>query len=524
MAMTPQDHPSNPVGDLHDLRVLITAEEAYPEYERAFLAAEREIWACFRVFDPDTALRSDEGRAIGETWFDLLVHVLGRGVAIHFVLSDFDPILAGKLHRVSWQARRAFEEAARLAGPRSRLHIVNALHPAQVGFLPRLLLWPLTHRALRRRARELEAQAAEERARQLSDSPGLRTWLKESPGGRLSGRRWPPPPLVPGTHHQKIAVFDRALLCIGGLDLDERRYDDKNHQRRRDETWHDVQVMCRGPIVAEAQRHLESFRQVTEGRAAPPPTGRLLRTLSRKRRVALPYLGPRPLVSELARAHLEAIGAARRLIYLETQFFRDRRIADALAEAARSEPGLGLILVLPGAPEDVAFEGATGPDARYGEYLQAKCLRRIEAAFGPRAAICSPVRPVRAPARGRDTLCGAPIIYVHAKVAAFDDARAIVSSANLNGRSLWWDTEAGVALDDPRDVRQLLHRVMRHWLPKEAGDACYDLDTAAAAWRRLAEDNAGRPPEARAGFLVPHDPRPAAAFGYPLPGVPDAMV
>ncbi|SNT35417.1 phospholipase D family protein [Tropicimonas sediminicola] len=521
---TEPDDQSAPVGDMRDLRVLITAEEAYPAYERAFLDAKYEIWACFRVFDPDTTLRSEEGKAIGETWFDLLVHVLKRGVAIHFVLSDFDPILARKLHRVSWEARRSFEQAARAAGPMARLRIVNALHPARVGLLPRLLLWPLLIKELRRAARDLNAQPAEERARQLSDSPGLRKWLKEETGGRLSARKWPPPPLVPGTHHQKIAVFDRELLCIGGLDLDERRYDDKNHQRRRDETWHDVQVMCRGPIVAEAQRHLESFRQVVEGQAEAPPTGRLLRTLSRRRDFPLPFLGPRPLVGELAQAHLEAFRAARRLIYLETQFLRDRRVADALAEAAQAQPDLGLILVLPGAPEDVAFEAASGPDARYGEYLQARCIRRVEAAFGPRAAICSPVRPEKSPARGRDTLCGAPIIYVHAKVACIDDERALVSSANLNGRSLWWDTEAGVALDDPRDVRHLRQRVMRHWLPKDAGDDLFDLDSAAGTWRGLAQANAAKAPEARAGFLVPYDPRPAEEFGYPLPGVPDAMV
>jgi phospholipase D1/2 len=520
----PIDDPTSPVGDLCDLRVLITAEEAYPEYERAFLSAEREIWASFRVFDPQTGLRSDEGRAIGKTWFDLIVHVLKRGVAINFVLSDFDPIVAPGLHRSSWKARRGFDEAGRVAGPEAQLNIVNALHPARVGLLPRLLLWPLMIKRLQRAARVLNTGSASDRAQQLQCSPGLRDWLKADSGGHLSARKWPPPPLVPATHHQKIAVFDRALLCIGGLDLDERRYDDKNHERRRDETWHDVQVMCRGPIVDEAQMHLETFREVVDGRVEAPPTGRLLRTLSRRRRFALPHLGPRPMIDELARAHLDAIASARRLIYLETQYFRDRRMADALAAAARARPELGLILVLPGAPESVAFEGATGPDARLGEYLQARCVRRIEDAFGARAAICSPVRPERSPARGRDTLCGAPIIYVHAKVSAFDDARSIVSSANLNGRSLWWDTEVGVALDDPRDVRHLRDRVMRHWLPQDAGDDFFHLDRAAPLWRALAADNSQRAPDARSGFLVPYDPRPAEDFGRALPGVPDAMV
>ena len=329
---------------------------------------------------------------------------------------------------------------------------------------------------------------------------------------------------MPGTHHQKLAVFDRALVCIGGLDLDERRYDDKGHHRRRDDTWHDVLVMCRGPVVEEAQAHLETFLSVVAGDATPPRTTHLLRTLSRRHRVEAPYLGPQPVISELADAHFRMIGQARQLIYLETQFFRDRRIADALAEAAHKVPDLGLILVLPGAPEDVAFDGNTGSDARFGEYQQARALDRIGDAFGSRLALCSPVRPARVAGRGRDTLCGAPIIYVHAKVSVFDDARAIVSSANLNARSLKWDTEAGVVLERAKDVTGLRKRVFDHWLAGEGDAACHDPARAVAAFRDIIARNAECDPDDRTGFLVPHDRAPAAAFGRPLPGVPDAMV
>ena len=36
-----------------------------------------------------------------------------------------------------------------------------------------------------------------------------------------------------------------------------------------------------------------------------------------------------------------------------------------------------------------------------------------------------------------------------------DDAQAIVSSANLNGRSLYWDTEAGLVLNPSTPLEQL---------------------------------------------------------------------
>lgn len=503
---------------LEDMQVLVTAEEAYPAMERAFLNAQTEICASYRVFDLFTKLRSDAARAIGDTWFDLIVHVLNRGVAIRMVLSDFDPILAPGLHCASWKARRAFIAAKEVAGPDAKLQVDNASHSARVGWVPRLLLWPRLIREVAREARKLNAATSDERAQRLERSPGLRQLLHEKPGGTLSAKNFPPPPLIPGTHHQKIAVFDRDTLCIGGLDLNERRYDDTDHRRRRDKTWYDVQLMCKGPVVAEAQRHLESFLDVVAGHSDPPETKTLLRTLSRCRKVALPFLGPRPLVSELAQAHHDAIPKARDLIYLETQFFRDRQIADALAKAGTRHKDLRLVMVLPGAPEDVAFDGNTGSDARFGEYLQATCVDKVQDAFGDRALFCSPVRPVRSKGRGRDTLCGSPIIYVHAKVSIFDTDLGIVSSANLNSRSLYWDTEAGVAITGDTHVQDLRQNTFRHWLGGDNGGASFDT------WTTTARQNAQVAPEARTGFVVPYDPVPARAFGRWLPGLPDALV
>lgn len=514
-----------PEADTEDLRVFITAAEAYPEMERAFLAARHEIWAGYRVFDLTTRLRSAEARAVGETWFDLIVHTLERGVALNFVLSDFDPILAGELHCASWQARRAFIAAREVVGPAAKLRVTNAAHSARVGLLPRLLMWPRLVKAVQEQADHLNGVPLQDRRRALECRPGLRRWLRGDPAESLEARKWYPPPLVPGSHHQKMAVFDRELLCIGGLDLDERRYDDKGHRRRQDETWHDVQIMCRGAVVRDAQKHLETFLGAVAGHGEPAPPGALLRTQSRRRKWQMPFLGPRPEISEIAEANFRAMARARELIYLETQFFRDRRTADALADAARRRPNLGLILILPGAPEDVAFDRNTSADARYGEYLQAQCITTLTEAFGARAAICSPVRPVPADDTSwRDTLHGSPIIYVHAKVSIFDDDRAIVSSANMNGRSLYWDTETGVTLDRAEDVDLLRRRVSHHWLPKDAEPHFLNLKEAAGHWRVMAHANAERPPHERKGFLVPYDVRPAEEIGRNLPVVPQAMV
>ena len=87
-------------------KILITAEEAFPEFERRVLAAERNITMAFRIFDPRTKLRSPEGRAVGDTWIDLLGDALERGVRIELHISDFDPVAATPLHMLCWHSVR----------------------------------------------------------------------------------------------------------------------------------------------------------------------------------------------------------------------------------------------------------------------------------------------------------------------------------------------------------------------------------------------------------------------------------
>lgn len=516
--------PTTPSEDAPELRVLLTAEEVYPAMERAFLSAETEISAGYRVFDLSTRLRSDEGLAVGEDWFDLITHILKRGVKIDFVLSDFDAVMAADLHRQSWDARRAFIAAAELARPDARLTVINAAHSARVGILPRLVLWPRLIKEVNKTASRLNDMSGAQAARFLECAPGLRPLLRRTGGGRHAARRWPIPPLIPGTHHQKVCVIDRKTAFIGGLDLDERRFDDKRHQRVRDETWQDVQLICTGPVAGDVHRHLHEFLRVVAGNAPPAAGGRLLRTLSRKRKANWPFLAPLPMVRTIAEDHHRLIARARGLIYLETQFLRDRRLCSHLARAARDNPALSLIVVLPAAPETVAFHGNGGSDARYGEFLQAKCVTTLRGAFADRFTICSPVRPKTLDSDGRDTLCGSPIIYVHSKVSIFDCDRAIVSSANLNGRSMNWDTEAGIVLNDDGHVDDLRKRIFGHWLGADAGPEFYAADSAAALWAERARRNAEVAPSARKGFLVPYDVRPAQAFGRRLPGIPEAMV
>lgn len=515
-------------GDLDDLpRVLITAEEAYPVLETLFLEARREIRMGFRIFDPATPLYSARARTVGRDWFDLLIHTLRRGVDVELALSDFDPIVAAETHRLTWRSMRmliAAREIAQASGGSGRLTAIAAMHPARISPVAKLALYANIAGEVNERIDRLRNLAPAARDRALAEMPGLAVWIDAS-GGRLRRVRWPVPDLVPATHHQKAAVFDRERLFIGGLDVNERRFDTKDHDRDAPQTWHDVQVLVGGEAAREAHDHLGRFlEEVARRRPIAPRGDRLLRTLSTARRFRGLSMAPKPAVAELQDAHMRGVAAAERFVYLESQFFRDRGLASALARRARERPSLTCILMLPAAPEELAFQGREKLDMRYGEFLQARCIRTLRRAFGSRLFVGAPARAVRGEAEGRATLHAAPIVYIHAKVSVFDEQLCVISSANLNGRSFRWDTEAGVTFEDPAVVRRFRDRCLDHWLPDDAPSEMRAPQTATGAWARLAAENAAAPPQRRRGFVMPYEVGPAERFGRDLPGVPEEMV
>lgn len=504
-----------------NFEVLLTASEAYPRLEEQFLHAEEEIIAGFRIFDPWTKLRSDTARQYGDVWFDLIVHTLNRGVGVQIVLTDFDPVVRMDMHLYAWQCLRALIAAAEASRNPHLLSARVAMHPARLGMLPRTALWLRSTKEISTQVTRIlknEDIGADEL---LEQAPRVRDLVKRK-GDTLRARLFPPPPLVPVTHHQKLAVFDGKRLYIGGLDLNDRRYDTPLHQQEAPQTWHDVQVLVDGPVADEARTHLKGMDDGFCGRQTHRPE-KLLRTISAKRRFALPYMSPVPMVREIADAHYAAIDRAEELIYFETQFFREEELARRLAARALETPGLTLLMMLPAAPEDIAFTNTWGPDAAFGEHLQAKCLDIIFDAFAERAFVGSPVQRRTQISADRDTHFDAPIIYLHAKVSIFDDRSAIVSSANLNGRSLSWDTEAGVQTETAAEVAQVRDRCFTHWLGAGAGDAFFQPRSACDAWAKCAARNVAKRPEDRQGYIVPYSAEKGREDAQALPGVPAEM-
>jgi phosphatidylserine/phosphatidylglycerophosphate/cardiolipin synthase-like enzyme len=280
-----------------------------------------------------------------------------------------------------------------------------------------------------------------------------------------------------GSHHQKLFVVRRKdmpqedVAFVGGIDLCHGRRDDATHagdpqapplDERYGPTppWHDAMAEIRGPAVAHvldtfAERwddrtpldHRNPYRAVVHRLARmprhpeplpqrwdpPPDVGphqvQILRTYPAKR-PAYPFApeGER----SIARAYSRAFNRARRLVYIEDQYFWSDLVAATLASALQRKPELQVIAVVPRHPEKDGR--ASGPPMRYGQRLAWDLLRE---AGGDRFALFD-----------LENAEGTPI-YVHAKVCVVDDEWMTIGSDNLNLRSWTHDSELTCAVVDP---------------------------------------------------------------------------
>ncbi len=535
---------------------LILACEMFPALERLALGAQDTLFLAFRVFDPTTKLRSDEAKALGlADWTALIRHSVERGVTVRLLLTDFEPAFADQLHGTSWRTFRVLREMAETLSEDAleRMEVMVVQHPGEVGWALRQLLRIPAGISVRRTLARL---AGREEKDPLSVRPGLWRYARDTEG-TPHYRRSVAPRLWPATLHHKFAVADSVRGIVGGIDVNERRWETPAYDQPADESWHDVSLAVEGPAAADLAEHfrclwndaLPRYREITKfwmtgaereltvepldempkaikpGPAVGAGRMQVLRTLSRRSR--MPFApGPKREVRELLAGHKRLILSAQKLLYIEAQFFRSARAAGWVAQAARRSPGLQVIIVMPQAPEEVAFDGAgANPAHRHGEWQQSRALGYLRKRLGRRLGLYAlgrqkAIEPEeREFIASRGTAFGAGMIYVHAKVLIADDRAALVSSANINGRSFSWDSELGVLWEEPAAVQAFRERLWQQL----TGEAL-PLDGAAARWREIAEGNVLVPPEERQGFVLPYRFARVRRFGRPSWFVPDDLV
>lgn len=251
-------------------------------------------------------------------------------------------------------------------------------------------------------------------------------------------------------HHQKIVVIDDCVALAGGIDVTADRWDTpehldrhplrhRPHSRRPTGPWHDVTSIVTGPAARAlgdlARERWESGTghrlEPVEGVDACWPDGvePLLTDVDVAVSRTRPEHGGTELVHEIELLWLAVVAAARDTVYIESQYFANRRIAEAIAERLGEEDGPEFVVVNPESADGWLEEKAMG-NAR------ARLLGIVrEADVHDRFRMYVPVTD------------GGQPVYVHAKVLVLDDRLLRIGSSNLNNRSMGLDSECDLTIE-----------------------------------------------------------------------------
>jgi phosphatidylserine/phosphatidylglycerophosphate/cardiolipin synthase-like enzyme len=288
-------------------------------------------------------------------------------------------------------------------------------------------------------------------------------------------------PSFGGSHHQKLAVIDGALAFTGGLDICEERWDDRQHAashelrvntagepcRPNHEVQSAVQGQAAGVLLGLFQDRWHSalgerlaLEVDTESHAASleltrsDPSAILPLRAERVAIARTKPAGTTPAVQEVCAVLRDALTAAERLIYVETQYFTSRTITGTLLERLRdpNKPRLQVLILMPRGADTGKEKFALGD-------LQSAMLADLEAAAEQHghelSFLCSAVAGENCE----------QATFIHSKVLIVDDELLCVGSANMTERSmsldselcLFWHAEPGSELSqDIRDVRASL--------------------------------------------------------------------
>ncbi|MBC8037447.1 MAG: phospholipase [Rhizobiales bacterium] len=251
------------------------------------------------------------------------------------------------------------------------------------------------------------------------------------------------------SHHQKIVVIDDAIAFCGGIDTTIGRWDTSAHRgkdRRRDSPWgyaqgpwHDATTAVDG-AAAQALGILarERWRMATGETLAPHEPAEdawpaKLRPNLKDVMVGIARTQPshqkQKAAHEIEALYLAAIGAARRSIYIESQYCASRKIGDALAHRLKERGGPEIVIINPKTAEGWLEE----------EVMDTARVRVVgmlrDSDREDRFHIYYPVAADGTP------------IYVHAKIMIVDGRFLKIGSSNLNNRSMGLDTECDLAVE-----------------------------------------------------------------------------
>jgi phosphatidylserine/phosphatidylglycerophosphate/cardiolipin synthase-like enzyme len=259
------------------------------------------------------------------------------------------------------------------------------------------------------------------------------------------------------SHHQKFVVIDGKFAFAGGLDLCAARWDDREHRVQNPfrvevggapyRSFHDLQSYHSGPLALELAKLFKARWKVACGDEIKlpskpdgatiniEPTLTLAATEVAISRTQTEASCSEKAVYEIRALFLDAIAAAEHLIYIENQYFSSEALFDALAARMKTKarPQLEIVLMIAKDAEAFLEQMSIG-------IVQSRLIRKLAAIAHETGHELGIYYPASRAADGEELET-----YIHSKLLLVDDRFLSVGSANMNNRSLGYDTELNVS-------------------------------------------------------------------------------
>lgn len=521
------------------INTLVDGVDIFPALKTDLLAADQSgfIYAAFWQFSPDLIIDVNRPH---ETLGHILRQKALRGVPIRLLIWDFFTRLLGM-------------GVASLA-PRSILATVD-LEPLIVPFVGQTLYQLLAQPTVSETERWV--QHVNDEIRQSRQGTRIELCVARFPDHGMPPGRSELGPIALGSHHQKIVIINRPgdddtrrlVAYVLGTNASNEYQDDHSHQRYypphprrsiREKPWHDAGAKMEGPAAAQVEgEFVRRWNLNSRSRMSSCDLNAPVRQGARAR-LLITSSQHDEMRTELATRLRNAL----QLVYAEDQYFCNVELIDKLIEAylaselchqrETQSPVLQLALLTTG-PTEFRFRGGTDHPMEVYRYLNFKNLQLCTCHSVSIRGRSHPIR--RGPGEdwrlqprsgaGRWLLNNLYIqrsqreriwlrnivdirggmrpayiwsrdagraVYVHSKITVIDDRFLFVGSTNYSTRSMEYDSEASVQIENEDIARDLRLRLFGEMLGPPPRGIPYDTPQAQFRfWHNVAQNNARIP-------------------------------
>jgi phosphatidylserine/phosphatidylglycerophosphate/cardiolipin synthase-like enzyme len=265
---------------------------------------------------------------------------------------------------------------------------------------------------------------------------------------------------VGACHHQKLVAVDGRLAFVGGADICDGRWDDRQHEQLNAERvnrygepykpYHEVVAFITGDrAVASLEEDFKlRWRRARGVELRLPAPDRVAgsdeeqiefegalpleaTTTAIARTYATYEVAGSEAISEIRALYMDAIREAKAFVYIETQYITSRALHEALVArfCDESQPPLQVIIVVPRGGDTFKEELALGA-------AEEQLLASIERVAWDRGHLLRVL--YSGPSDGSESSLPT---FIHSKVLVVDDRFLSIGSANCTNRSFGLDSE-----------------------------------------------------------------------------------